>query len=239
MQTAGMQVAARAAGSGRRSEAARRCELRRQQLDDLKVKAGMNGVLQLCRSSVGQQVAPGTNLARVANPTSLKAELRIAETQTKDIRIGQNAEVDTRNGIVKGHVTRIDPASQNGTVGVDVILERRAAAGRAARPERRRHDRARTAGQRHLRRPPGVRPGAQHGRPLQGDAGRRAPMREQVKLGRSSVNTVEIVEGLQAGRSGDSVRHVARTTHSIAVQTEVDGPRSRQLTAGSCEEEPR
>src|SRR6185436_18149517 len=71
----------------------------------------------------GQQVGPGTNLARVANPSNLKAELRIAETQTKDIRIGQYAEVDTRNGIVKGHVSRIDPASSGGTVGVDVVMD--------------------------------------------------------------------------------------------------------------------
>ncbi len=94
-----------------------------RKLDDLKVKAGMTGVLQLVPVERGAQVSPGTNLARVADPTNLKAELRIAETQTKDIRIGQYAEVDTRNGIVKGHVSRIDPASTGGTVGVDVILE--------------------------------------------------------------------------------------------------------------------
>ena len=73
-----------------------------RQLDDLKVKAGMNGVLQVVPVEVGAQVQPGANLARVADPTILKAELRIAETQTKDIAIGQVAEVDTRNGIVAG-----------------------------------------------------------------------------------------------------------------------------------------
>ena len=98
-------------------------ELRVRQLEDLKVKAGMTGVLQLVPVERGAQVGPGTNLARVADPTNLKAELRIAETQTKDIQIGQLAEVDTRNGIVKGRVSRMDPAAQGGTVGVDVILE--------------------------------------------------------------------------------------------------------------------
>src|SRR6185312_7123957 len=88
-------------------------ELRKKQLEDLKVKAGMDGVLQcVCSNPTtqlerGASVQPGTNLARVANPSLLKAELRIAETQTRDIRIGQYAEVDTRNGVVKGHVTRI------------------------------------------------------------------------------------------------------------------------------------
>ena len=88
----------------------------------------MSGTLQSVPVERGQQVGPGTNLARVANPSNLKAELRIAETQTKDIRIGQYAEVDTRNGIVKGHVSRIDPSSVGGTVGVDVIMDGAAAA---------------------------------------------------------------------------------------------------------------
>ena len=121
-----------------------------RQLDDLQVKAGMTGVLQLVPVERGAQVSPGTNLARVADPTNLKAELRIAETQTKDIRIGQFAEIDTRNGIVKGKVSRIDPASSNGTVGVDVITRRRAAARRPSGPERRRHHPDREAGQRGL-----------------------------------------------------------------------------------------
>jgi HlyD family secretion protein len=98
-------------------------QLRLRELEDLKVKARMHGVLQQVPVEVGAQINPGANLARVADPTDLKAELRIAETQTKDIRIGQYAEVDTRNGIVKGKVSRIDPASEGGTVGVDVILE--------------------------------------------------------------------------------------------------------------------
>ncbi|MBA3641190.1 MAG: HlyD family efflux transporter periplasmic adaptor subunit, partial [Acidobacteria bacterium] len=91
-------------------------QLRLRELDDLKVKAGMAGVLSQVPVEVGQQVGPGTNLARVADPTRLKAEVRIAETQTKDIRIGQMAEVDTRNGVIQGKVMRIDPTATGGTV---------------------------------------------------------------------------------------------------------------------------
>jgi HlyD family secretion protein len=94
-----------------------------RQLGDLQVKSMMNGVLQVIPVEVGQQVAQGTNLARVADPSVLKAEVRISETQTKDLAIGQPADIDTRNGHVKGHVTRIDPSSTNGTVGVDVGLD--------------------------------------------------------------------------------------------------------------------
>jgi HlyD family secretion protein len=98
-------------------------ELKLSQLDQLKVRAGMSGVLQVVPVERGQQLAAGTNVARVANPSVLKAELQISETQTKDIAIGQSAEIDTRNGIVKGHVVRIDPAAKGGTVGVDVTLD--------------------------------------------------------------------------------------------------------------------
>src|SRR5882672_5571134 len=98
-------------------------ELRLRQLEDLKVKAGMNGVLQEVPVERGAQVNAGEKMARVADPSTLKAELRIAETQMRDIRIGQYAEVDTRNGTVKGKVSRLDPKSTGGTVGVDVILE--------------------------------------------------------------------------------------------------------------------
>src|SRR5688572_791711 len=98
-------------------------QLRVSQLDNLRVKSTMHGVLQQVPVEVGAQVGPGTNLARVADPTKLKAEVRIAETQTKDIHIGQVAEVDTRNGIIQGKVIRIDPASTGGTVGVDISLD--------------------------------------------------------------------------------------------------------------------
>src|SRR2546426_9939683 len=89
--------------------------LTQQQKDELKVRAGLDGMLQLVPVEVGSQVAPGTNLARVANPSRLKAEIKIAETQAKDIQLGQKAEVATRNGVVQGRVARIDPSWQNGT----------------------------------------------------------------------------------------------------------------------------
>jgi HlyD family secretion protein len=96
--------------------------LKQRQRDDLKVRAGLDGILQRVPVEVGQQVAPGTNLARVANPGRLKAEVRIAETQAKDIQIGQKATIDTRNGLVTGIVIRIDPSVQNGTITVDIGL---------------------------------------------------------------------------------------------------------------------
>ncbi len=97
-------------------------ELRKKQIADLRVKAGMNGVLQELSVQIGQQVQPGTNLARVSDPKRLKAEVKIPETQTKDIQIGQPAQIDTRNGIIPGRVMRIDPAVQNGTRTIDVQL---------------------------------------------------------------------------------------------------------------------
>jgi HlyD family secretion protein len=98
-------------------------ELRRRQVADLSVRAGINGVLQQLAVEVGQQVTPGANLARVSDPKRLKAEIKIPETQAKDVLPGQPATVDTRNGIINGRVIRIDPAVQNGTVTVDVALE--------------------------------------------------------------------------------------------------------------------
>jgi HlyD family secretion protein len=101
--------------------------LKEQQVESLKVRAGIDGVLQRLGDTQvlqrGQQIVAGANLARVANPNKLKAEIRIAETQARDIQYGQSAEVDTRNGVIQGKVIRIDPAPQNGTVGVDVALE--------------------------------------------------------------------------------------------------------------------
>jgi HlyD family secretion protein len=173
-------------------------ELRTQQLEHLKVRSPMDGVLQVVPVEVGQQVAPGTNLARVADPTVLKAELRIAETQTKDIAIGQPAEVDTRNGTVKGRVARIDPASANGTVGVDVTLEGALPAG--ARPD------LSVDGTIRLELLDNV---IYVGRPAFGQENSTVGLfkvgadgeavRVNVKLGRSSVSTIEVVEGLQPG----------------------------------------
>ncbi|MGE0451264.1 MAG: efflux RND transporter periplasmic adaptor subunit [Vicinamibacterales bacterium] len=98
-------------------------DLVRRQRDDLSVRAGLDGVLQLVPVEVGQQVGPGTNVARVANTARLKAEIKVAETQAKDIEVGQTATIDTRNGMVAGRVARIDPSVQNGTLTVDVSLE--------------------------------------------------------------------------------------------------------------------
>ena len=141
--------------------------LRRSQVDLLRVRAGMSGVLEQMPVEVGQQVAPGTNLARVADPTRLKAELRIAETQARDLTIGQVAQVDTRNGFIAGRVIRIDPAAVQGTVTVDVKLEGELP--RGARPdlsvdgtiELERLDNVLNVGR------PGLRAGTEHGGSVQ------------------------------------------------------------------------
>jgi HlyD family secretion protein len=173
--------------------------LRRQQVDQLRVRAGMTGVLEQVPVEVGQQVAPGTNLVRVADPTRLKAELRIAETQAKDLTIGQIASVDTRNGIIAGRVVRIDPAATNGTVTVDVALEGELP--RGARPD------LSVDGTIELERLDNV---LYVGRPAFGqeqstvglfrlDKATGEASRSQVQLGRSSVNTIEILGGLAEG----------------------------------------
>jgi HlyD family secretion protein len=172
--------------------------LRRQQVDQLRVRAGMTGVLEQVPVEVGQQVQPGTNLVRVADPTRLKAELRIAETQARDLTIGQTASVDTRNGFIPGKVIRIDPAAVNGTVTVDVALEGELP--RGARPD------LSVDGTIELERLDNV---LFVGRPAFGqeqstvglfklDATGEAS-RAQVQLGRSSVNTIEILGGLAEG----------------------------------------
>jgi HlyD family secretion protein len=173
-------------------------ELVLRQLEDLKVKAGMHGVLQLLPVEEGASVAANAQVARVADPTVLKAELRIAETQTKDIKIGQVAEVDTRNGVVNGKVTRIDPASANGTVGVDVSLEGALPPG--ARPD------LSVDGTVRLEKLDDV---IFVGRPAFGQEESTIQLfkltangeahRTKVVLGRSSVNQIEIREGLQPG----------------------------------------
>lgn len=173
--------------------------LKRQQRDELKVRAGLAGVLQLVPVEVGQQVAPGTNLARVANPARLKAEIKIAETQAKDIQIGQVAQIDTRNGVVDGRVSRIDPSVINGTRTVDVSLPDTLPKG--AVPD------LSVDGTIELERLNDV---LYVGRPAFGqeqstvglfkvDSDGSEAERVQVKLGRSSVNTVEIVAGLKVG----------------------------------------
>jgi HlyD family secretion protein len=96
--------------------------LKERQRDDLHVRAGLSGTLQIVSVEVGQQVAPGANLARVANPSRLKAEIKIPEAQARDVQIGQTASVDTRNGVASGRVVRVDPSVQNGTITVDVAF---------------------------------------------------------------------------------------------------------------------
>jgi len=184
---------------GRVDRARGASRLRKSQVDALKVRAGVHGVLQQIPVQVGQQVSLGTNLARVAEPGRLKAEVRVAETQARDIVIGQVASIDTRNGIVPGRVSRIDPAVQNGTVTVDVALE--GALPRGARPD------LSVDGTIELERLESV---LFVGRPAFGgeqstlglfrlEAGGAGAKRVQVKVGRSSVNTVEILEGLNEG----------------------------------------
>src|SRR5207247_3398593 len=146
----------------------------------------------------GQQVAPGTNLARVANPSRLKAEIKIAETQAKDILIGQKAEVDTRNGVVGGLVARIDPSVQNGTRTVDVTLT--APLPKGAVPD------LSVDGTIELERLPDV---LYVGRPAFGQEKSTVGLfrlqpggsaaRVPVTLGVSSVNTVEVRSGLAIG----------------------------------------
>ncbi len=172
--------------------------LRKSQADALRVRMGMTGVLQLLPVDVGQNVAIGANLARVADPTKLKAEIKIAETQAKDIAYGQNATIDTRNGIVKGHVIRIDPSVVNGTVTVDVSIDDPLPAG--ARPD------LSVDGTIELENLKDV---LYVGRPVHGQSDSTISLfkvvedsdglRTTVKLGRSSVNTVEILQGLQVG----------------------------------------
>lgn len=176
--------------------------LKRTQVDALKVRAGTNGVLQQVSVQVGQQVTPGFNMARVADPASLKAELRIAETQIKDVKLGQLVEVDTRNGIIQARVSRIDPAAREGTFVVDAELTGPLPA--SARPD------LSVDGTIELERLDNV---LNVGRPAFGQGQQTVGMfklspdgqeatRVQVALGRNSVSTIEIVSGL---REGDQV----------------------------------
>jgi len=176
-----------------------RATLTRHKVEALKVRSGIEGVLQQLPVEVGQQIAIGATLAKVTVPGRLKAELHIAETQAKDIQLEQPASIDTRNGLVSGKVTRIDPAVQNGTVKVDVALQ--APLPKGARPD------LSVDGTIELERLADV---LQVGRPAFGqelatvglfrlEPGGSEATRVQVKLGRSSVNLVEIVGGLKEG----------------------------------------
>ena len=173
--------------------------LRQAEVADLRVTAGVAGVLQEVPLEEGASVTPGTNLARVGDPLRLMAELRIAETQARDVQIGQPASIDTRNGVIPGHVIRIDPAVQNGTVTVDVSLD--GALPRGARPD------LTVDGTIELERLVDV---VHVGRPVYGQEesvitlfklqpDSNEAVRTRVALGRSSVNLIEVREGLQPG----------------------------------------
>ncbi|HUA22145.1 MAG TPA: HlyD family efflux transporter periplasmic adaptor subunit [Bryobacteraceae bacterium] len=179
-------------------------KLKKEQVDQLTIRAGTDGTLTQLGATgmpleVGMRVSPGTILAKIAQPHKLKATLKIPETQVKDVAIGQSASIDTRNGIIPGHVSRIDPAAVNGTVDVDVQLDGPL--------------------------PPGARPDLSVdgtitieklsdvvyvGRPVIGQAGAKISLfkvdadgkeaqRVNVSLGRASVNNIEIVSGLNVG----------------------------------------
>ncbi len=173
--------------------------LRRDDAESLTVRAGMNGVLQELTVEVGAQVQPGANVARVVDPSRLKAEIRVAETQARDIQIDQPASIDTRNGLVDGRVIRIDPSVQNGTVTVDIRLVGELPKG--ARPA------LSVDGTIELERLTNV---IYVGRPATGQERSAIGLfklttdgvhanRTTVQLGRSSVNTIEILGGLQPG----------------------------------------
>ncbi len=175
--------------------------LKKSQVEHLKVRAGFDGMLQQLPTpvEVGQKVAAGTPLGKVAQPSKLKAELKIAETQVKDILIGQPAVVDTRNGLIEGKVYRIDPSILNGTVTVDVKLEGPLPPG--AKPD------LSVDGTIQLEKLADV---VFVGRPVFGqqdstvqlfkvDADGKYASKVKVTFGRSSVNTIEVKDGLKVG----------------------------------------
>jgi HlyD family secretion protein len=175
------------------------CNLKRSQLDSLRVRAGADGVLQEVPVEVGQRVAAGTILAKVAEPAHLKAQLKIAETQAKDVQLTQKASIDTHNGTIAGHVVRIDPSVIDGTRTVDVKLDEALPPG--AVPD------LSVDGTITIERLSNV---VYVGRPTMGQAnskttlfklvnGGKEAVRVPVALGRASVSTIEIVEGLQPG----------------------------------------
>ena len=177
-------------------------ELKQKQLDALKVRAGIDGVLVDLPLQVGQRVAPGTMLAKVVQPNHLMAELKIAETQARDVQIGEPASVDTHNGVIPGTVMRVDPAVENGTVTVDVSLTGDLPKG--VRPD------LSVDGTVDLERLDNI---LYVSRPAFGqenstislfklDPDGNGAVRVPVKVGRASVNSIQVIEGL---REGDTV----------------------------------
>lgn len=174
-------------------------QLRRRQLESLKVRAGIPGVLQELPMQVGQRVTPGTTLARVARPENLKAELRIPESQARDVAVGMVASIDTRNGIVRGEVTRVAPSALEGSVIVDVAFTEPLP--RGARPN------LSVDGTIQIER---LDKTVYVGRPAVGATGQTVQLfklvkdgeeavRVPVKLGRSSVTSMQILSGLEPG----------------------------------------
>jgi HlyD family secretion protein len=174
-------------------------ELKQKQLDALKVRAKIEGVLVELPLHVGQHVTPGTMLAKVVQPNHLMAELKVAETQARDVQIGEPASVDTHNGVITGSVMRVDPSVQNGTVTVDVKLVGELPKG--ARPD------LSVDGTIDLERLDNV---LYVGRPAFGqenstislfklDGDERDATRVPVKVGRASVNSIQVIEGLHEG----------------------------------------
>jgi RND family efflux transporter MFP subunit len=174
-------------------------QLKQKQLDALKVKAGIDGVLVDLPLQVGQHVLPGAMLAKVVQPNHLMAELKVPETQARDVQIGEPASVDTHNGVIGGTVTRVDPAVQNGTVTVDVKLTGEMPKG--ARPDLSVDG---TIDLEHLDNVLYV------GRPAFGqenstislfrlDGDGHDAIRVPVKVGRASVNAIQVVDGLHEG----------------------------------------
>ncbi|HEV8042840.1 MAG TPA: HlyD family efflux transporter periplasmic adaptor subunit [Bryobacteraceae bacterium] len=178
-------------------------KLKKSQVEELTIRAGVEGTLQQLGTTAlpleqGMRVQPGTILAKIAQPNRLKATLKIPETQAKDVAIGQVAQIDTRNGVIPGHVTRIDPASTNGTVDVDVKLEGRAD---GMRPD------LSVDGNITIERLADV---VYVGRPVIGqpnakitlfklDPDGKEAQRVPVTLGVSSVNTIQVMAGLKVG----------------------------------------
>ncbi len=195
-KTIGTQMAVQAA---KVQQAAALLALKGKQQAALSVRAGISGVLVDLPLQIGEHVDPGTTLAKVVQPDQLKAALKIAETQARDIQIGQPAEIDTHNGVIAGHVTRIDPAVQNGTVTVDVSLD--GALPQGARPD------LSVDGTVDLDRLGDV---IYVGRPAFGNENStislfrvspdgKTATRVPVKVGRASVNNIQVLAGLQPG----------------------------------------
>jgi HlyD family secretion protein len=174
-------------------------ELKRKQVEQLSIRAGIDGLLTEVDVEVGQRVPAGTILAKVADPKRLKAVLQIAETQMKGIRVGLDASVDTRNGIIPGRVIRIDPAALNGTVGVDVSLL--SALPQGARPELSVDGIVKIENLSnvvYMDRPVSGEPDTTIGI-FKIDPDGKGAQRTNVKLGTASTNTIRVMEGLNVG----------------------------------------